>query len=199
MNDDLTVVVDTREQWPLNFNFPTVRETLHTGDYSVEGYENEIAIERKGVDDLVSCLKNDNRERFERELDRGRSLNYFALCIESELSAISNHRYQSCMNTVSVIQSLVTFSVRYRLPIFFCPNRQYTARITESLLQKYHRESNLISEASVIAKLRSQGIGQNSGDYRDYVAAKKCIFDGKIVNPDIYEKTNKWIVKYIGV
>ena len=39
MNDDLTVVIDTREQWPLVFNCPTVRGTLHTGDYSVQGYE----------------------------------------------------------------------------------------------------------------------------------------------------------------
>jgi hypothetical protein len=30
--------------------------------------------------------------------------------------------------------------VRYKLPVFFCPNRAYTARTVESLLMKYVAE-----------------------------------------------------------
>jgi hypothetical protein len=37
----------------------------------------------------------------------------------------------------SAIQSLMAFSVRYRLPIFFAENRAYAQRVTESLLTKY--------------------------------------------------------------
>jgi hypothetical protein len=34
----------------------------------------------------------------------------------------------------------MAFSVRYRLPAFFCESREYGQRITESLLCKYARE-----------------------------------------------------------
>jgi len=138
---DFVIIIDTREQLPLTFSIPTERGTLTTGDYSVKGLEDYIAIERKSIDDLVACLKNGNRDRFERELARGRDeLEYFALVVESDMSSISNHRYASAMCTTSVIESLSAFSIRYRLPVFFCENRRYAARLTESLLQKYVRE-----------------------------------------------------------
>jgi len=135
--NSLTIITDTREQNPLTFSFPAERGTLATGDYSIKGLERFIAIERKEINDLVMCLKNGNRERFERELSRGRGLDYFALVIEADLEKLANGDYRSEMNPKSVMQFLIAFSVRYRLPIFFCPDRKYAARIIESLLSKY--------------------------------------------------------------
>lgn len=137
--DTLTIIIDTREQLPLAFSLPTARACLGTGDYSLKGLEDAIAIERKSADDLVACLKNDQRERFERELARGRDLAYFALVIEADLVDLVAGKYQSRMSPKSVIQSLLALSIRYRLPIFFCPNRRYAARLVESLLLKFHR------------------------------------------------------------
>lgn len=138
--EDLTIIIDTREQDPLTFSLSTERGTLTTGDYSIKGLESFIAIERKSPDDLVGCLKNGNRERFERELSRGRGLDYFALVIECELSDLACGHYMSNMKPKAAIQSLMAFSVRYRLPIFFCPDRVYAARVIESLLTKYVAE-----------------------------------------------------------
>lgn len=135
-----TIIIDTREQAPLTFTLPSERATLATGDYSVKGLEGFIAIERKSPDDLVACLKNGQRERFERELSRGRGLDYFALVVETDLAGLAAGKYRSDMNPKAVVQSLMAFSVRYRLPVFFCPGRDYAARVVESLLLKYHRE-----------------------------------------------------------
>jgi len=135
-----TIVIDTREKAPLAFSLPNERGTLATGDYSVKGLEKFIAIERKSPDDLVGCLKGKARERFERELSRGRGLEYFALVIEADLNTLATGQYRSEMKPASVIQSLLAFSVRYNLPVFFCPNREYAARVVESLLTKYVRE-----------------------------------------------------------
>ncbi len=53
----ITAVIDTREQTPLTLSpLLSMRATLTTGDYSVRGLENVIAIERKSLSDLVSCL-----------------------------------------------------------------------------------------------------------------------------------------------
>lgn len=135
----ITIKIDTREQQSYKFENPSEIGTLGIGDYSICGLENYVAIERKELNDLIGCLTTD-RERFEKELDRGRALDYFALIVEASLSDLANGNYRSQMGPKSAVQSLLAFSVRYRLPIFFCENRQYGARVTESLLCKYARE-----------------------------------------------------------
>lgn len=135
----MKIIIDSREQLPYKFQTPAIRGTLHTGDYSIAGLENFISIERKSLDDLVGCLCI-GRQRFERELHRGKALDFFALVIEASLSDLVNGNFRSKMTPKSAIQSLMAFSIRYRLPVFFVENRKYGARITESLLLKYSKE-----------------------------------------------------------
>ena len=135
----MIIKVDSREKRPYRFENPLEVGTVPVGDYSICGLENHIAIERKELNDLIGCLTTD-RERFEKELYRGRALDYFALVIEASLSDLVNGSYRSQMIPKAAIQSLLAFSIRYRLPIFFCESREYGQRITESLLCKYARE-----------------------------------------------------------
>ncbi|MFC1888954.1 ERCC4 domain-containing protein [Thermodesulfobacteriota bacterium] len=138
--ENITIVVDTREQCPYRFGHDAVRAGLPTGDYSLLGFEDKVAIERKTVDDLVGCLKGAGRERFERELQRSRSMDYFALVIEGSLSGLAQGHYQSHMSPASVVQSILALSIRYRVPLWFAESRQMGQRITESLLEKYARD-----------------------------------------------------------
>ncbi len=135
----MKIVTDTREQRPYNFESGTMIGTLQIGDYSINGLQDHIAIERKELNDLIGCLTK-GRDRFERELSKGRALDYFALVVEASLKDIVNGHYRSKMNPKAAIQSLMAFSVRYHMPIFFCDNRDYGQRITESLLCKYSSE-----------------------------------------------------------
>lgn len=132
-------MTDSREQRPYEFKSPSEVGTVPVGDYSIMGLEDQVAIERKELGDLINCLSHD-RERFERELFKGRSLDYFCLVIEASLSDMANGHYRSDMSSKSAVQSLLAFSIRYRLPIFFAESREYGQRITESLLLKYIRE-----------------------------------------------------------
>lgn len=134
----ITIKIDTREQQPYEFE-NSETGTVPIGDYSIPGLENHIGIERKELNDLIGCLTT-GRDRFERELFKGKALDYFALVIEGNLSDIANGRYMSEMEPKAAIQSLLAFSIRYRLPIWFCESREYGQRITESLLLKYCRE-----------------------------------------------------------
>ncbi len=135
----ITIKIDTREQRPYSFTLPTETGTLSIGDYSIRGLEDLVAIERKELNDLISCLAQD-RERFEKELFKGRALEYFAIVIEGTLEDLAQGRYQSKMHPKSAIQSLIAFSIRYRLPIWFCSSREYAGRLTESLLEKFAGE-----------------------------------------------------------
>jgi len=156
----MVILTDTREQLPYSFNTPSETGALAVGDYSIVGLEDHIAIERKTLDDLIACLTT-GRERFERELYKGKALDYFALVIESSLSDIAAGRYRSKMNAHSAIQSLLAFSVRYRLPVWFAESREYGARVTESLLNKYSREIQKKHEAMV--KDQGQRVGNGHG------------------------------------
>jgi ERCC4-type nuclease len=135
----MEIVVDSREKQPYRFQTPAIKGTLPTGDYSVAGLEDFISIERKTLDDLVGCLCT-GRQRFERELYRGKALDYFAIVIECSLSDLVNGNYRSKMTPKSAIQSLLAFSIRYRLPVFFAESRDYGTRVTESLLLRYAKE-----------------------------------------------------------
>lgn len=68
--EDLTAIVDPREQRPWSLSpLKSERGTLYTGDYSVKGLENEIAIERKSLEDLLGCV-GQSRDRFEHCVQR---------------------------------------------------------------------------------------------------------------------------------
>ena len=134
----MKIKVDSREQKPYEFENSEVG-TIPVGDYSIPGLEDYIAVERKELNDLIGCLTT-GRDRFERELHKGRALDYFALVIEGSLSDLANGHYRSKMEPKAAVQSLLAFSIRYRLPVFFCENREYGQRVTESLLCKYSRE-----------------------------------------------------------
>jgi ERCC4-type nuclease len=142
----MKIVVDTREQLPYHFQTASVKGTLATGDYSLLGLEDLIAIERKTLPDLISCLCS-GRGRFERELHRGKALDYFALIVEATLTDIAKGDYRSQMRPKAAIQSILAFSIRYRLPVFFVENRNFGARVTESLLLKYAKEVEKRAEA----------------------------------------------------
>jgi DNA excision repair protein ERCC-4 len=90
--------------------------TLPTGDYSLPGFEDRAAVERKSLNDLVGCLKGSNRERFEKELARGRTYDLFCVVIEAPLSDVSQGKYHSDMRPQVALQSIIAFMVRYRVP-----------------------------------------------------------------------------------
>ena len=132
----MKLIIDSREQLP--YEMEAEVSALDVGDYSLAGVGDAVAIERKSIDDLVGCLAQD-RERFEKCLQRGKGLDYFALVVEASLSDLLNGNYYSKMHPNAAVQSLLAFSVRYRLPVFFAENRELGQLVTESLLEKYAR------------------------------------------------------------
>jgi DNA excision repair protein ERCC-4 len=143
MNDQqLTLIKDSREPdaaWDRYFSAPTVTQCLKTGDYSIQGYEDLVAIERKTIDDLVGCLTK-GRERFTRELERAKSLEFFCVILEASFSALVNGEYISRLHPTSALESISAWEIRYGHPFYFCGSAQLAARKCESLLRKYHRE-----------------------------------------------------------
>jgi DNA excision repair protein ERCC-4 len=110
------------------------------GDYSLPGFEDRVAVERKALEDLISCLMGSNRDRFERELYRGQHYDLFAVVVEATLSDVLRGHYRSGMKAHAALQSLIAFQVRYRVPFVWAGTRNGAEYITYSLLSKYLRE-----------------------------------------------------------
>ncbi|MGZ8900258.1 MAG: ERCC4 domain-containing protein [Limisphaerales bacterium] len=89
------LVIDTREQTPLPITrLPVVHAGLVTGDYSIRGAEDQFAVERKSIADLVSSITV-QRSRFERELARLRGHEFRRLLIIGNREEIEQRRYHS--------------------------------------------------------------------------------------------------------
>lgn len=88
--DSITAITDSREQNPFDLSpMKSVVGTLNVGDYSVQGLESVISIERKSLMDFVACCGRE-RARFQRELDRLRGWPVSAVLIESTWTEIES-------------------------------------------------------------------------------------------------------------
>jgi ERCC4-type nuclease len=92
---DMVIVVDTREQRPFRFantDILVITNTLTTGDYSLRGFTDKVAVERKEYGDFLNCVAR-QRQRFMAEMDRLRAIPYRLLVIETDFSNIAagNH------------------------------------------------------------------------------------------------------------
>ena len=139
----ITIIEDTREQTPLDFSaFPFVtveRATLKSGDYSLKGYEQLFAIERKSLADLIGTITQ-GHERFERELQRLMSFQYAAVVIEAHELDLRTGKYRSCLLPRSAVGMITAFEVRYRIPFHFCGNRIMAAQRIYELAYYFQRE-----------------------------------------------------------
>ena len=128
----ITLICDTREQTPLQFcgfrGIESVRSGLKTGDYSIQGYEDQITFERKSVQDLVGTLCQ-GRDRFERELERMRPFEEKYILIEHSPSILFSYcmKHGWVKKFDMIIQSLHSFQHRYGVQVRFCKDREYMA------------------------------------------------------------------------
>jgi len=137
---EIVVAIDTREQKPYRFARSEVK-TLVSGDYSIVGLEERIAIERKTKEDAYSSL-GQGRARFERELQRLSRFDYAAIVIETSLPDFLRAPAFSRMNPKAAAGSIVAWSVKYRVCVFFAGDRPHGNALTRQLLEKFWRYQN---------------------------------------------------------
>lgn len=139
----LKILTDTREQLPYSFEkyaVQTEAAALAAGDYSLAGFQDRVAVERKSLNDLIGCLTGADRSRFEKELARAGSFERFAVVVEASLQDLTAGRYTSNMEPHAALQSITAFYIRYGIPFLFCGNRDGAEYMTFSIIQKYFYE-----------------------------------------------------------
>ena len=132
-----SIIVDTREQRPLSFqHLPSATGTLATADYSIRNLESRFGIERKSCTDLVGSITRE-RERFARELDRMRGMDYRRLLIVGTIGELEQVRRGTAM--CSILASLAAIEAR-GVPVIWQPDPVSAAAWLERSAWWYWRE-----------------------------------------------------------
>lgn len=145
------IIVDTREQAPYSFagiqsdakegggNYAVEvhRRGLGSGDYSVAGLEEIVAVERKSLQDLYGTI-GQGRERFVRELERLSEFRYAAVVIEADWRQIVfDPPDHSRLTPRAVHRSIVAWAQRYpRVHWWPCPDRRFAELTTFRILKR---------------------------------------------------------------
>jgi len=135
-----TIIIDTREQEPYSFEprlVAAVRRALPAGDYSVEGLEERVAVERKTLDDFVSTVIH-ARQRFRQELRK--LAEYRAACVVVEASVVDIllQRYRGEAHPNAVLGNALSIILDFGVPVFFCGNRQAACQFVQAYLLAAH-------------------------------------------------------------
>ncbi len=152
---DFTILIDTREQAPYQFTGfttdkssrggqrPLIIQTrvvgLQTGDYSIEGFQDQVAVERKSLEDLYGTL-GQGRERFERELERLSKMDRAAVVVEASLGlTLTSPPERSRLSPKSVFRSINAWRIDIpSIHWIFCDDKRLAERQTYWFLARWH-------------------------------------------------------------
>jgi len=136
-----TIVIDTREGEPYSFDprlAGAVRRALAAGDYSLAGLEDQVAVERKTLDDFVSTVIH-RRRRFRQELRKLSRYRAACVVVEAELLDVLGKRYRSEARPEAVVGATLSILLDYGVPVAFCGNRQAACHFTLAFLLAAHK------------------------------------------------------------
>lgn len=146
-----TILRDDREQSGFRFEgltadaakknkpliVPVEERRLPTGDYSIDGLESLVTIERKSLADLYGTLGG-GRERFEAEHQRMAKLAFAAVVIEADWATILlSPPPMSELNPKTIFRTAISWSIRYGVHWLAMPDRAMAEKTTFHLLNKF--------------------------------------------------------------
>ena len=121
------VIIDTREQTPFTFaGHPnwiggTVRRKLSAGDYSAEGMETLLSLERKSLSDLITTLMQ-GRTTFLKECERLAKCRWRAILVEASYEDVKSPYGEDLCTSASpnaVSGTLDAVEARFQIPVIY--------------------------------------------------------------------------------
>ncbi len=154
----MIILYDSREKHPYTSfcdkfgNYIECRKTkLNTGDYSIEGLEDILCIERK--ESVTELAGNCISKRFLRELERMAKYKYAYIVLEFSLSDILGYPQNLKLpprikNKIKVsgnfiLTRICQWSIDYNFQIFPCENRQYAEFMTGEIIKKIWNQQQI--------------------------------------------------------
>lgn len=149
-NTYFNIIVDTREQkpWDFNDNFNITKAKLDTGDYSVEGLEDILCIERKSSVNEVS--NNITEKRFKDVLDRMAGYPHAHILFEFDLYDILQFPHNSGIppklwknlriTPLYLLKYITEINTVYGIHTHFCGNRTNAQSLAISIMKRINEQ-----------------------------------------------------------
>ncbi len=142
--NDFCIIIDTRENQMLFKRPPkgllTVRDKLEVGDYSIKGFESNITVERKNLDDFLQSISSGHKD-FTKRLERMNLYERKYLLIEStesDLLSLQPQLYSKIHPNV-IRGALASIWGKYNVPIYFAETRRHAERFILDTFLKYYK------------------------------------------------------------
>jgi hypothetical protein len=146
-HSDFTIIIDTREQQPWTFdNYATAHKKLDTGDYSIEGLETILGIERKKS--VSEFANNIIESRFKDVVFRMSQLKYSFLLLEFDLEDILIYPVGSTVpkkmwdkikiSPAFILKHILELQLNHNIKVLFCGDSDSASKMAEHILKKVH-------------------------------------------------------------
>ena len=147
MDSDLKIIIDTREQKPWEFpGHATAVKKLDTGDYSVEGLEDVLCIERK--QNTAEFAKNIIEKRYDDWTERMSKYKYKFLLLEFSLDDVYSFPRNSgipkyLLNKTKIspkflLKKLTELAILHDIHVVFCESAYRASMFAETLMYKVY-------------------------------------------------------------
>lgn len=143
------IIRDTREQKGKGWNFKASSncwgqkiQKLDVGDYTVDGLEDILMIERKTIGDLWGTLGNQtNYKRFLREVDRAKDHKLKFLVIEGNVADVNRGYRYSKVPVENIHAKLISLQVKHNIHVIFAGRKDIARAYVRRLMHKVFRYS----------------------------------------------------------
>jgi ERCC4-type nuclease len=121
-------------------------KTLHTGDYTIEGFEDIVCVERKGCVSEIAMNLGKKKNAFQAEMQRMKDYEFSFLICEFDMDDILKYPEgssvpKSLRDKVKVtgkyiLKCLMEFQVYYDTKIMLCGNKNNAFLVCNSLFKR---------------------------------------------------------------
>ncbi len=146
-----TVIKDTREQdgWffaPYDKCEGMEIGTMHTGDYTLKGYEDVVCVERKASVSEIAMNLGRKKKPFQEEIERMKDFHFSFLILEFSMDDVLKYPEGSKVPKAArskvkvtgkyLLKCLMEFEIWYNTKIIFCGNKQNAFLVTNSIFKR---------------------------------------------------------------
>lgn len=139
------IIIDTREQKPWAFaGCNTINKKLDTGDYSIEGLEDLLCIERKNS--VSEIANNISEARFKAEILRMNDYLYKFILLEFSLQDVLNYPIGSTVprrlwskikiKPAYILKYLTELQIKHNINVVFCDNPEAANQMAFSIFKR---------------------------------------------------------------
>ena len=147
--DPFVIIVDTREQIPWEFGFHvTSHKKLNTGDYSIEGLEHILCIERKRS--VSEIANNISEPRFKDVLDRMDKIKHSFILLEFSLDDLYSFPVGSDIpeklwdkikiTSKYLLKYLIQIQLNRNIHIIFCGSPDNAEKMAISIMKRIYEK-----------------------------------------------------------